>query len=78
MFEARHSGIFYRNHHYTTRSYRNLVPFNARLTITENSLRVSGPNTWNDIPQDIRDEPTLAIFKNRYKKHLLSLYNHDN
>ena len=76
MFEARHSGIFDRNHHYATRSYRNLVPFDARLTITENSLRVSGPNVWNSIPQEIRDVPTLSIFKNRYKKHLLSSYDH--
>ena len=76
MFEARHSGIFDRNHHYATRSYRNLVPFDARLTITENSLRVSGPNVWNSIPQEIRDVPTLSIFKTRYKKHLLLLYDH--
>ena len=76
MFEARHSGIFDRTHQYSTRSYQDLVPFDARLTVTENSLRVSGPNTWNGILPEIRDAPTLSIFKKRYKKHLLSAYEH--
>ena len=74
MFEARHSGIFDRNHHYATRSYEDLVPFNHRLTATGNSLKVIGPRFWRDIPQEIRNVPTLSIFKNRYKKHLLSTY----
>ena len=78
MFEARHSGIFDRNHHYETRTAQNLVPYDARLTITENSLRVRGPNIWNSIPQDIRDLPTISIFKSRYKKHLLSSYDQNN
>ena len=74
MFEARHSGIFDRNHQYSTRTYYDLVPFQARLTATKNSLRVSGPNIWNTIPLEIRNLPTLSIFKNHYKKHLISLY----
>ena len=74
MFEARHSGIFDRNHQYATRSYQDLVPFNNRLTVTGNSLRVNGPIIWNTIPQEIRNLPTLSIFKKRYKKHLLSTY----
>ena len=74
MFEARHSGIFDRNHHYTTRSYQDLVPFSNRLNVTGNSLMVNGPCIWNNIPQEIRNVPTLSIFKNRYKKHLLSTY----
>ena len=78
MFEARHSGIFNRNHHYETRAVQNLVPFDARLTITEHSLRVRGPNIWNSIPQDIKNAPTISIFKSRYKKYLLSAYDHNN
>ena len=74
MFEARHSGIFDRNHRYSTRSYYDLVPFHARLTATKNSLRVCGPNIWNTIPQEIRNLPTISIFRNRYKEHLISLY----
>ena len=73
MFEARHSGIFDSNHQYATRS-NDLVPFFARLTVTRNSLRVSGPNIWNSIPLEIRNLPTLSTFKVRYKKYLLSLY----
>ena len=77
MFDARHSGIFDRNHHYATRSYQELNPFSNRLTVTENSLRVCGPIIWNSIPQEIRNVPSVSIFKNKYKKHLLSTYDHD-
>ena len=77
MFEARHSSIFDRNHPYPTRYHHDLVPFHARLTITKNSLRVSGPNIWNSIPLEIRNVLTVQIFKNQYKKHLLSFYNLD-
>ena len=75
MFEARHSGIFDRNHRYPTRSFYDLVPFPARLTVTKNSMKVCGPNIWNSIPIEIRNLPTLPVFKNQYKKHLISLYN---
>ena len=75
MFEARHSGIFDRSHPYATRFYHDLVPFHARLTITENSLRVIGPNIWNSVPSEIRNVSTLSIFKNQFKKHLVSSYN---
>ena len=78
MFEARHSGIFDRNHSYPTRSYNDLVPFYARLTVTQNSLRVAGPNIWNSIPIDIRNLQTLSLFVNHYKKYLISLYNQPN
>ena len=74
MFDARHSGIFDRNHHYATRSYEELVPFNNRLTVTGHSLNVIGPRLWRDIPQDIRNAPSISIFKKKYKKHLLSYY----
>ena len=74
MFEARHSGEFDRNHPYPTRSYNDLVPIYARLNVTQNYLKVSGPNVWNSIPQEIRNLPSLSMFKNRYKKYLLSMY----
>ena len=74
MFGARHSGEFDRNHPYPTRSYNDLVPLYARLNVTQNSLKVSGPSVWNSIPQEIRNLPTLSMFKNRYKKYLLSMY----
>ena len=78
MFEARHSGEFDRNHPYPTRSYNDLVPIYARLNVTQNYLKVSGPNVWNSIPQEIRNLPSLSMFKNRYKKYLLSLYIQEN
>ena len=75
MFEARHSGNYDRTHRYPTRSFNDLVPSHARLTVTQNSINVCGPNIWNSIPQEIRDLPTLSIFKNNYKNYLISLYN---
>ena len=74
MFEARHSGIFDRNHSYSTRGHDELMPLFARLRITENSLRTIGPQIWNSITQEIKNSPTISMFKNRYKQQLLSAY----
>ena len=74
VYETRHTGIFDRDHSYSTRAYDDLVPFHARLTVTKNSLRTIGPNIWNSIPNEIRNLPTKTQFKNNYKKYLISLY----
>ena len=74
MFDARHTGIFDRDHSYPTRSHQDLMPFHARLTVTKNSMRTVGPNIWNNIPQEIRNIPTKSSFKYHYKKYLISLY----
>ena len=62
------------SHDYNTRNRNSLVPSAARLTATERSISVIGPNIWNSIPSDIRESPTISIFKNRFKAYLLSNY----
>ena len=50
------------SHDYNTRNRNSLVPSAARLTATERSISVVGPNIWNSIPFDIRESPTISIF----------------
>ena len=64
-----------RSHEYSTRMGSELLPRYARLTLTENSMSVAGPNIWNSIPDDIKNSPSRNSFKFNYKKHLLSSYN---
>ena len=64
-----------RSHGYSTRRGGELVPGFARLTLTENSMLVAGPNVWSSIPDDIKNSPSRNSFKFEYKRFLLSSYN---
>ena len=46
----------------------NIVIRNENLTLTRNSFTIRGPETWNLIPTDIRNEPSLQKFKSKLKK----------
>ena len=74
MFDRWESGSYDRTHDYNTRNRDSLVPNTARLTVTQNSLSVVGPNLWNTIPQLIQHSPSKLSFRNRYKEFLLSQY----
>ena len=74
MYEHRNSGVYERSHSYSTRNRNNLIPNRARLTITENSISVIGPNLWNSIPAGIQNSVSRNAFKRKYKHHLLSSY----
>ena len=63
-----------RSHSYNTRGSSDLLPGQARLTLTLNSILVVGPNIWNSIPEDIKNSPSRNCFKFKYKRHLLSFY----
>ena len=65
---------FIRSHNYHTRGSSDLLPGQARLTSTLNSLSVVGPNIWNTIPEDIKNSASRNSFKFKYKRHLLSFY----
>ena len=65
---------FIRSHEYHTRQRDNLLPPHARLTLTQNSMSVVGPNIWNSIPEDIRNSPSRNSFKFNCKRFLLSSY----
>ena len=74
MYDNWESELYDRSHHYDTRNRDSLLPGPARLTVTQNSLSVIGPNVWNTIPESIRRFPTKNLFKQRFKEHLLSNY----
>ena len=66
-----------RTHDYPTRGHDELLPRAARLTLTQNSMLVVGPNIWNTIPEEVRNSPSRNSFKFKYKKHLLSFYSNN-
>ena len=74
MYHHNSSAHYLRPHDYATRGHNDLLPLSARLTLTQNSISVVGPNIWNSIPEDIQNSPSYNCFKFRYKKFLLSFY----
>ena len=63
MYDHDISSQFFRSHNYSTRGQDELLPHRARLTLTENSMSVVGPNIWNTIPADIKNSPSHYSFK---------------
>ena len=61
-------------HRYGLRSRTSNQP--ARLVrktrFAENSIQVKGPKIWEEIPDDIKESPSLSIFKRNFKGLLLS------
>ena len=74
MYDNWDSGNYDRIHSYDTRNRDSLRPNSARLTVTQNSISVIGPNVWNSIPEHIKQSPTKNIFKTSYKNYLLANY----
>ena len=74
MYQHNSSAHFLRPHDYATRGHDNPISPYARLTLTQNSISVVGPNIWNSIPDDIKNSPSRNSFKFKYKKFLLSFY----
>ena len=64
--------ILPRNHNHFTR-HRNLllVPQHS-LTLYSNSFIVQAVKFWNQIPENIRNAPTIATFKRKIIRYLLS------
>ena len=60
---------------YNTRNYRDLHIPKLNLELTKKRFHYSGIKAWNDIPVNIRELPSLRLFKTRLKKHLMSLDN---
>ena len=79
MYQHNTSVEFIRPQVYYTRGRNDLLPQSARLTLTQNSISVVGPEIWTRIPEEIRNSPSRNSFKFKYKKFLLSFYaNNDN
>ena len=66
------------SHDYSTRNRLDPLPQFQRLTLTQRSLKFSAPLLFTKIHNDIRSSRTVAIFKRRYKKFLLSQYSTEN
>ena len=46
-------------------------------TLGERSFSVAAPKIWNDLPLDLRQSPSLEIFKRKLKTHLFSMYSNN-
>ena len=58
---------------YNTRNHRHLHIPKLNLESTKKGFHYSGIKAWNDIPVNIRELPSLRLFKTRLTKHLMSL-----
>lgn len=67
--------INYPDHSHDTRNSNNARPSFHRLTQCQLDLSYAGPTVWNTIPPNIRNSPTISLFKKLYKSHLLNFYN---
>ena len=60
---------------YNTRNHRDLHNPKLNLELTKKGFHYSGIKAWNDIPVNIRELPSLRLFKTRLKMHLMILDN---
>ena len=69
----------FRFNYFNTRSGDRYEPSYQRLTLTFNqSIMRQAPINWVNIPDAIKNTPSLNSFKRKYKRHLLSLYQVEN
>lgn len=61
-------------HLYPTRHREQFCLPSHRLTLFRHSTMYQGPLIWNSLPQHIKNAPSLNIFKNKLKLHLLDTY----
>ena len=65
------NNIPYPSHSHDTRSRTDATLAFQRLSQCQRSLTYNGPKIWNSIPINIKNSPSISIFKNRFKHHLL-------
>ena len=58
---------------YGTRNHRDLQSSKIRVEHAKKSFYFSGVKTWNEIPDNIREQESLARFKKHLREHLLNL-----
>ena len=59
-------------HSYSTRQASNIHLVNPRTTLAHKSIRHSGPDVWNSLPQHVRTLQTPLSFKRAIKRILIS------
>ena len=62
-------------HSHLTRRSNDYHLENPKTTLAHKSIRHHGPDTWNSLPQTVRNSPSLFSFKTSVKKLILSKYN---
>ena len=64
-------------HHHATRFSTNNNSAVVRITSTKEKslLKYIGPKTWTSIPEHIKQAPSLKVFINSYRNHLIGNYN---
>ena len=50
------------------------VPFTRHSTVKDRAFGTVGPHTWNDLPPDLRANPSLDAFKSKLKTLLFTQY----
>ena len=68
------TSIFQNSHSYNTRNRDNLNFVFQRTATTQMSLSFSGPKIWNELPDTIKNLPTLHQFKTKLKDYLIDKY----
>ena len=58
-------------HSYSTRQASNIHLVNPRSTLAHKSIRHSGPDVWNSLPQHVRNLQTQHSFKRAIKRSLI-------
>ena len=62
------------NHNYSTSGQFSLPPKFQRTNITQQNIAYHGPETWNSLPDYMKNIQTLPAFKFKLRKLLLSQY----
>ena len=61
-------------HDYNTRNALDYQYPRIRTTSMRNSVFVKGPEVWNSLPTEIKSSQSLDVFKYKYKRFLLHMY----
>ena len=58
-------------HSHSTRNSSNYISIFARTNSRLFSIRATGPSIWNKIPLEVRQSPSLSLFKKKLRSHLV-------
>ena len=60
--------------HYMLRTFNNLAILKYNLQIRERCITVRGPKYWNNIPEHLENNNSIALFKKNFRKFLNDSY----
>ena len=63
-----------RSHSHRTRFRHHFLPPFSRLSLTQHSISFRAISFWNNLPDSIKNSPSLFSFKNRLKIYFISQY----